>query len=344
MTTSTPAPQPTERTLSDLIEGDLRLGDPDVSGALAVFPVFGPEPRLEYASFADGREHGATVTELEAGASVRDLVVHNPTPLSLLMFEGEELLGAQQNRTLDVTVLVGATAKTRIPVSCVEAGRWDGSRHREQFDRAPQAAYPELRRSKARHVREAVRAGVEARADQSTVWNEVNEKAIRHGVDSPTGAMSDVFDNRRERLNELQRAIQLHDGQIGAVAVIGGQISVLDMVSRASVFADLHAPLVQGYALDAIEREPADPVPGEAIGFVSLALDNRAARTPGIGLGHDLRFEGNGSEGAGLAVCDELVQLTAFPADNEPGPAPAARAARIRRASARRRSPGTGSA
>lgn len=32
----------------------LRLGQPDVHGPLAVFPLFGPEPGLPYVSFAQG--------------------------------------------------------------------------------------------------------------------------------------------------------------------------------------------------------------------------------------------------------------------------------------------------
>jgi hypothetical protein len=59
---------------------------------------------------------------------------------------GEEVLGAQQNRTFDVSVLVAATSALRVPVSCVEAGRWDGGRHDEALALAPQTANPRLRR------------------------------------------------------------------------------------------------------------------------------------------------------------------------------------------------------
>ena len=58
------------------------------------------------------------------GASVNDLVVANPTPLPILVYEGEEVLGAQQNRTFDESVLIAAGATVKARVSCVEAGRW----------------------------------------------------------------------------------------------------------------------------------------------------------------------------------------------------------------------------
>ena len=48
-----------------LLGEPLRVGEPDVAGALAVFPVFGPEPRQEYVPFAQGRERGVRIHELE---------------------------------------------------------------------------------------------------------------------------------------------------------------------------------------------------------------------------------------------------------------------------------------
>jgi hypothetical protein len=54
------------------------VAEPDVCGALAIFPLIGPVPTLEYLSFAQAREIGARVTELDSGASVRDLAIENP--------------------------------------------------------------------------------------------------------------------------------------------------------------------------------------------------------------------------------------------------------------------------
>src|SRR6185295_11142840 len=95
-------------TLADFLAAPLRVGEPDVHGPLAVFPLFGPPPVAEYVAFADGCARGVIVKELDAGASVNDLVVLNPTEVAVLLYEGEEVLGAQQNRTFDVSILVAA--------------------------------------------------------------------------------------------------------------------------------------------------------------------------------------------------------------------------------------------
>lgn len=309
--------------LNNLLSEPLHVGEPDVAGMLAVFPVFGPAPQLKYRSFARGRADGLKVGELEA-ASVNDVAVQNGTDSSVLLYEGEEVLGAQQNRTFDVSVLVPAGKALRVPVSCVEAGRWEGGRRDESFRPAPQTAYPELRRVKNQRARERVAAGMEARASQAEVWDHIAVKSDRLGVVSPTGAMHDVYEGRRDRLAELAGAVERRDGQLGALVAIGMRFVVLDFVGRDDVFADLFGPLVQGYALDALDFEWAErdvdhvmpvtpPSIEEARGFVSLLSGVGATATKSIGDGEDLRFAADGVAGSGLATDGELVQLTAFP-------------------------------
>lgn len=330
-------------SLLDHLAEPLHLGDPDVHGPLAVFPIFGPAPRAAYLSFAQGRAHGAAIKELEDGASVNDLLVLNPTDHAVLLYEGEEVLGAQQNRTFDVSVLVGARCRLQVPVSCVEAHRWDGGRHDESFSPAPQTAYPALRSLKNRAARASVAAGVGPRALQGEVWNEIAGRSARMDVHSDTHAMHDIYAGRRSRLDEILSAIRLHDGQTGALVLIGGRPVVLDHVSRPGAFAALHAPLVQGYALDALEHgsvaggSPPRPGTQTAAAFLRHVLRARITEHDGIGLGRDVRFAQTRVAGAGLVVGDELVQLTAFP-ENAPDTAASgdAPAARVRRPSRRR--------
>jgi hypothetical protein len=130
-------------TLTQYAPEHFHVGSPDVIGPLAVFPLFGPQPHLDYLAFADGVGRDVRVRELAGAASVNDLSVINPLDVGVLLYDGEEVLGAQQNRTFDVSVLVPARAKLDVAVSCVEHGRWDGSRHGEAFAPAPQAAYPD---------------------------------------------------------------------------------------------------------------------------------------------------------------------------------------------------------
>ncbi len=325
-------------TINQYLDEPLRVGEPDVAGPLTVFPLFGSTPQLEYVAFSQGRSAGVVLKELGSRASVPNLLIENPTPTPVLLYEGEEVLGAQQNRTFDTSVLVPAGEMLKVPVSCVEAGRWDSSRHQEEFRPSPQAADPNLRRAKALQARRNLAEEGEARANQNAVWNDVADRAHRHNVQSPTASMHDIYEGRRDQLGELIGPIGFRDAQCGALVAIGGRFRVLDWVSRPEVFMALHAPLLQGYGLDALAAESAElPPSGEIERLLGSITNARAGERDGIGLGRDLRFEAGEIVGSGLVAGEELIQLTAFGADSdgrEAGGQPVP--TRIRRPSRRR--------
>jgi hypothetical protein len=163
----------------------------------------------------------------------------------------------------------------------------------------------------------------------------VADTAGRHGVNSRTGAMHDVFERRREQLDAVANHVQMCCSQVGMLAAIGGRFVVLDHVSEVEAFASLRGPLVQGYALDALEVPEATPPSIEdAREFIELLL--AAPCTPGraVGLGEGLRFAFGGLAGTGLICEGELVTLTAFA--DAPQSDGSARAGRVRRPSRRR--------
>jgi hypothetical protein len=306
-----------ESSISAYLGSPLTLGEPVKSGPLAVYPVFGPDPKQTYISLKEAIGKGLTVKELPGGGSVRDLVIQNPSRHNVLVFEGEEVLGAQQNRTFDISVLVPAGSQLTVPVSCVEAGRWDGSRNAEAFEASPQAAHPKLRGEKVKHSLRARMAGLETRADQSEVWREVGERSAIIGSQSRTGSLHDAYETRRGQLNRITSPIKPTRDQIGVIAVIGGKVTALDLVSRPDVFADLHPAILQGYALDAIVAQDTtrEVTPEEVQSFVATAVETRILEGDGIGLGRDFRFESPTLVGAGLISGEELIQLSVFPSN-----------------------------
>jgi hypothetical protein len=143
--------------------------------------------------------------------------------------------------------------------------------------------------------------------------------------------MGGIFEGHEDRLAELEARVSRRDGQVGALACIGGRPTVLDLVSRTDAFASLFRPLVRGYCIDALEHgvDRASDVP-DAEAFVAAAREAITRRSPGVGLGDTLAFSGRGVGGSGLAVDGELVQLSAF-AEQDGG-----RGSRILRPSRRR--------
>ena len=290
-----------------------QLGDPVAHRGIVVTPLFpARDPVARYITLDEALPRGLTITETSDAGSVPELAVVNPLDVNVLLYDGEELVGAKQNRILNVSVLVGSDAKLPIPVSCVEQGRW--AQTSADFDAATHISHAHLRRRKA----ELLAAQPMARGvAQSEVWQEIGEKQERMSVSSPTGANRDTFAAFGERLRELEDAFPLQPGQCGAVLAIGEDLC-LDTVSRPDAFARLWPKLRAGYLLDALERLDGQPTAIERIaGFVDEAGEAPSTRGPSPGLGHDLRLRRPGVVGSGLELEDELVQLSAFTSEAE---------------------------
>src|SRR3954466_510212 len=115
-------------------------------GGLTVIPLFpAGEPRLEYVGLDEAVARGLSVTEVGEEGVVELLAVSNPLDEHVLLYEGEELVGAKQNRILQWTSLVPPRSKGQLPASCAEPRRW--SPVTPTFQPAPRAAHPTLRKT-----------------------------------------------------------------------------------------------------------------------------------------------------------------------------------------------------
>ena len=135
----------------------LTLGEPATHRGLTVIPLTSePEGNLKYILLEDGLDRDlVTIREVSEGGSVPELTVENRSALPLLIVDGEELVGAKQNRVANLTMLIPAEKATDIPVSCVEAGRW--SYNRRDFGVSNRVQNARGRAEKVQDVRMAMR-------------------------------------------------------------------------------------------------------------------------------------------------------------------------------------------
>jgi hypothetical protein len=288
---------------------------------LSVFPLRYPaEGQLDYLTLAEALQQGDgafSIREVSGLGSVPELLVVNGLTQGVLILEGEELVGAKQNRVPNLTLLVPAGKEVRLPVSCVEAGRW--SYATPEFTEAPRTQFASGRARKVASVSMTMRHSGQRHSNQGEVWQEIADKAAVLGTESPTSAMADMYRDRQPQLEDYAQA--LHEataGAHGAAFAVGSRIVGLDIFDQATTCGKLAAKVLAGYALEAISAPAGQAFKAPTAGAVKRLLADLAGGEiqsyPAVGAGTDLRFSGRDSVGGGLLVDGTLLHLAAFPA------------------------------
>ena len=117
------------KNIQDTLDS-LSVGPAVQYGPMTMYPLLlqgvqAPRPNIEYVCLEDAlRTEKVIIQEVSAGGSVPELMFQNHSDWNVLLVEGDHLVGAKQNRTLNTTILAPAHEELIIPVSCVEQGRW----------------------------------------------------------------------------------------------------------------------------------------------------------------------------------------------------------------------------
>jgi hypothetical protein len=312
------------------------IGTPQHFRHVTVFPLLHPAPRDPfYLTLDEALAQGCVqVTEVSKGGRVPELRLVNRGDLPILLLDGEELVGAKQNRVLNLTILAPAQSEVVIPVSCVEQGRW--SEASADFCASPRVHFAAGRAAKVASVSERLAEGQGAVSDQSEVWHNIAGKAARMNLRSETGAMADLFHHAGQDIEAYVQAFSATPGQAGAIFALGGRVVGLEVLFSPDTFAKLLPKLIRSYALDAIEI-PGDhsPLPpaDSAVSFLRQVAAAEVREFPAVGLGKTLRLQTNGIVGVGLWAEEALVHLAAFRHQGPGGRTPSGVGLGMRRAS-----------
>jgi len=154
---------------------------------LALAPLVADRDReAGYVVLDDALARGwVTVSEVGEGGHVPELKVVNRGDVAVLLLDGEELVGAKQNRVLNLTILVPPQHTTIIPVSCVESGRWRHVSH--QFGAASRTQFAEGRAAKMHQVAIALEAM--RMVEEGVASAEDIDAAMVLGYKHPTGPL-----------------------------------------------------------------------------------------------------------------------------------------------------------
>ena len=291
------------------------LGTPCAHRNLMLTPIIlkdDPLSQIEPVSLEEALAAGAIlVTEVSAEGHVPELRVRNSGETPVLILDGEELVGAKQNRIVNVTILVPPQSETVIPVSCIEAGRWGYSR--PGFAASGRVLSQEIRFSKALAVTKNLKERGVRFSDQRAVWSGVSKALFALGAASPTSALSDGFDSRATAIDGFLEALKPQPGQIGVIYRIGGVLAGLDLFGSKTAFAHAFPKLLRGSALQSLAGfDKVDGAQTDDRQFLHTVFNATADRFPAVGLGEELRFDTDEICGGALELDGGLVHLFAF--------------------------------
>ena len=292
----------------------LEIGPPVIAANLAMYPLLlDDEVAPGYLTLDEALAAGvAAVTEVSDSGRVPELLLTNTASRPLLLLDGEELVGANQNRIVNLTILVPAQQTLHIPVSCVEAGRWT---HRSrQFSAAGRTHYASGRARKLEQVSYAMRFDGSRHADQGAVWADIDAKASRLSAHSPTHASAAMYERSHSVLVDFERRLEPLPRQAGALFAINGIIAGMDLFDSQATWRKSMRKLVQSYGLDALDQDDAAASDAQAqpSRFVEAVKAATRERFPAIGLGEDVRINGETIAGAALSLDGKLIHLVAF--------------------------------
>ena len=294
----------------------MELGQLQEHQGMGVFPLYQKGGECTYLTLTEALQGEVlTVTEIDDVASVPELKVQNHADMPVLLLDGEELVGAKQNRVLNTTILLKPQSVTVIPVSCTEQGRW--SYNSLEFAESGNVASYRMRRTKSASVNTSLRQKGEFYSNQRLVWDEIDEVSEKARTKSNTRALQDVYHSRRRDLDEYLESFPLEEGQKGLLVMVNGEVMGLDILSSASAYQLLHQKILKSYALEAMLNEGGEGEgtfngPERARSFlddVRLSVDDKHKS---VGYGWDHRLEGPQIVGSALTYQDQVIHTAFF--------------------------------
>ena len=301
------------QAISDTI-GQLHTGEAHTFEGLTVIPLFGETaPEAGYLTLDEALMlRQARIVEVSEEGEVPTLLFDNMGERKVLLIDGDELVGATQNRIINLTILVPAHTKMEIPVSCVEAGRW--SRKSDEFSSPGRAMFSRARAANSACVSRRMKRSGERASDQSEVWDNVSECMSAMDIPSATESMSDIYESNEQRLGRYKEAFTTRDGQVGALFAINGEIQGMEVFDSGTTFEHYFARLVSSYALSSLAdcSETLRTGTLEVDSFLERVKAARAERFEALGEGEDLRLSGDAIAGGALQTEEHIVHMAAF--------------------------------
>ncbi|MCX8010577.1 MAG: hypothetical protein N3A61_05445 [Ignavibacteria bacterium] len=256
------------------------------------------------------------VKEIDEGGRVNDILVENLSTEFVFFTDGDVLVGAKQNRVLNTSVLLAPNSKTKIPVSCVEQGRWS---YRSKVFRETDYTIPtSMRASKAEDVRRNLLSDSAPYADQYKVWSQTILFAKSYDAESSTSDLGAVYEKEASNFDKFVNSFKCSERANGLAIFLKHSLLSIDLFNRTDIYAEYFPRILKGAAMDAFAlKDDSSPLKQAEAEYKTLAFLDKFDEInfetyPAVGVGTEKRFETNELTGFELIYEKHMIHLSAL--------------------------------
>lgn len=288
---------------------DIEVLKAQVHENMAVIPLKSKiSYRLDLLTLKKGLELGLVKVKECEQSTVNTIKVTNNAVAPLILIDGEEILGAKQNRIVNSTLLIAPKTTQPISVSCTEHGRWE---YKSEFKQSEYLADFNTRR-----VKES--ASRSHQNSQKAIWDSINCLEVENSFKSPTGAMSESYDNLKADHNEFLKSFEIVDGQCGVLVIQNGEIKGFEIFYNPQIYKEYHEKVLRSYLMNNKVENTLFTIDMDGI---KNLMDNANAlafnKKDSEGIEDKFEFEDDFSLGNLYAYEDEIIHFSYFTKPDE---------------------------
>lgn len=229
------------------------LAQPINVGNVTIVPVVSKEGQQpggpEYATLAEAKKHAwIEIIEQPGDEEVNVLQVHNVGPKPILLLSGDLLLGGKQDRVVAKDTIVAPGETQKVPVYCVEPGRWSGESNHFSYGETtvPLSVKKEAAFGNQESVWSSVggfNGSVGVESGRTTVQEGLKQKEVQAQIDAN-------LDRVRARLGK---------NVVGLMFLVDSEVKTLEIFGSNRLFSASQDSLLKGALAQAAAGKNAAP-------------------------------------------------------------------------------------
>ena len=213
--------------------------------------------------------------ELGKEGVVQEIGILNKSKDQLFIFDGEALVGAKQNRISQKSVIINSDTKIKIPVNCVEQGRWQFKKN-TNFEKSEFSLGPRTREKKA----SILKKNNNSESIQEVVWNDIAMLSCEHSSHSNTSDLGEVlFKSINEKKYELLS--KLENVKCNGFIVFGTDRIFIELFSNHEICEKLKGKFISGWLGDLNKSKKVSFSPDE---IINNLINSHWAKETSVGI------------------------------------------------------------